>query len=120
MANPNLANVSTGYGAMAFQNVTTVFANILVNSSTSNTILKVNSLLLNNIDAGSNIGNVTLTVSNAGVTYNLLTNVSVPVQSSMVAITKDSTIYVLEGQYVQIKASSNNVVHAVASFDTIG
>lgn len=119
MANPNLANVSTGYGRMAFQNVTTLFSNVVVNSVASNNIVKINSLFLSNTDA-SNTGNVTIQVSNAGIGYSVLTNVSVPINSSLIAIQKDSSLYLEEGQFIQLKASANNSIQAVVSFDIIG
>lgn len=119
MANPNLANVSTGYGRMAFQNVTTITSNVVVNTSASNTIIKVNSLYLSNIDT-SNLANVSVFVANAGITYSVMTNIVVPIQSSLMAVTKDSTIYLEEGQYMQLKSSANNHIQAVVSFDIIG
>lgn len=118
MANPSLANVSAGYGRMAFQNVTTAFANIIVNSAASNTIVKINSLTLSNIDS-SNIANVSVSVSNAGIGYSILTNATIPIQSSLIAISKDSTIYLEENQLMQIRASANAHVQAVVSYDII-
>ena len=118
MANPNLANVSTGYGRMAFQNVANTFANIVVNSALSNTIVKVNSLFLSNYDA-TNIANVTVNVSNTGISYSVLTNVSIPLQSSLIAIDKESSIYLEEGQFMQLRAHANNHVQAVLSYDII-
>ena len=119
MANPNLANVSSGYGRMAFQNVANTFANIVVNAAASNTIIKINSLFLSNYDV-SNIANVTVNIANAGIGYSLITNASVPITSSLIAITKDSSVYLEESQYMQIKASANNQIQAVISYDIIG
>lgn len=118
MANPNLANVAAGYGRMAFQNVANTFANIVVNSAASNTIVKVNSLFLSNYDA-SNVANVTVNISNAGISYSVLTNVSIPLQSSLIAIDKNNSVYMEEGQYMQLKAHANNHVQAVISYDII-
>ena len=119
MANPNLANVSSGYGRMAFQNVTTLFSNIIANAVASNTLLKVNSLFVSNIDA-SNTGNISVNIANTNIGYSVITNASVPIQSTIIAITKDSSVYLEEGQYMQIKASANNAIQAVVSFDIIG
>lgn len=118
MANPSLANVSAGYGRMAFQNVTTAFANIIVNSAASNTIVKINSLTLSNIDS-SNIANVTVNIANAGIGYSIITNVAVPITSSLITISKDSSVYLEENQLMQIKASANSHIQAVVSYDII-
>jgi len=118
MANPNLANVSSGYGRMAFQNVANSFANIVVNAAASNTIVKINTLFLSNYDA-SNVSNITVNIANAGITYSVITNVSVPVQSSLIAIDKDSMVYLEEGQYMSLKAHANNHVQAVLSYEII-
>lgn len=119
MANPNLANVSSGYGRMAFQNVANTFANIVVNAAASNTLIKINSLYFSNYDT-TNIANVTVNINNSGLGFNVITNVSVPIQSSLLTISKDSTIYLEEGQYMQIKSSDNNRIQAVLSYDIIG
>lgn len=118
MANPNLANVQTGYGRMAFQNVTTVFSNIIVNSSTSNSIVKINSATASNVDS-ANAANISISIGNVGNLFSVITNAVVPIQSTIIAITKDSSVYLEEGQYMQIKASSNNSIHAVVSYDII-
>ena len=118
MANPNLANVASGYGRMAFQNVANTFANIVVNASTSNTIVKINSLFLSNYDT-TNVANVTVNVANAGINYSILTNISIPLQSSLIAIDKDNSVYLEEGQYMSLKAHANNHIQAVLSYDII-
>ena len=118
MANPNLANISAGYGRMAFQNATTLFSNIIANAADSNTLIKVNSLFVSNID-GSNTANISVNISNSNIGYSVITNASVPVQSTIIAISKDSSVYLEEGQYMQIKATANNSVQAVVSFDII-
>lgn len=119
MANPNLANVNSGYAKMAFQNVLSSFSNILVNSSTSNTVFKINSVFLSNFDS-ANTANVSLSISNAGIAYSIITNAVVPIQGSLIAISKDSSVYLEEGQFMQIRASTNNHIQAVISYDIIG
>ena len=53
MANPNIVNVATINGKTAVQNIGTTLTTILDNATSSNKVIKVNSLLVANIDGSA-------------------------------------------------------------------
>lgn len=117
MANPNIVNVSTIYGNTAIQTCTTTATNIVANPSSSNKILKINSLSVANINTTSS--SVSVEVNQAGANVFIARSVVVPANSALVIIGKDSSIYLLENHSLQITAAANSVMHAVCSYEEI-
>ena len=64
MANPNIVNVTSILGKNAFLALTTSFQTIVTNANNSDKILKINSLIVNNID-GTNAASVSSVIANA-------------------------------------------------------
>lgn len=118
MAAPNVVNVSSILGKTAFLNVTTVATNVVVNSANSNTVLKINSLIVPNID-GANNANLTVTVNRSGTDFKVAHNVGVPSAATLVVVSKDTSIYLEEGDYMRLTAGANNHLHAVCSYEEI-
>lgn len=118
MAAPNVVNVSTILGKTQFLNVTTVATNVVVNSANSNTLLKINSLVIPNV-SGANNSNITISINRSGTDYKVAHNVAVPSSATLVVISKDSSVYLEEGDYMQASAGANNHLHAVCSYEVI-
>jgi hypothetical protein len=116
MATPNLANISIAYGNTIVQSVTTASANIIVNSAASGTLIKVRTLSMAN--RGNATANVSVNFVRSGVVYDLANGISVPSQSTFIAIGKDNEYYLLEGDSIRVSASSN-VIDAAAVFETV-
>lgn len=118
MANPNIVNVTSIYGETAVLAATTSNANVVQNGASSGEVYKVNSLIISNVDGVSDAGaNVSVVRSDAY--YYLGYSLAIPVQSSLVLISKDSSIYLQEGDAIMCTASSNNDVHVVCSYEVI-
>lgn len=117
MANPNIVNVSTIYGNTAIQSCTTATTSIVSNPSSSNKILKINSLSVANINTVSS--SVSVELNQAGANVFLARSVVVPANSALVVMGKDSAIYLLENHSIQITAAANSVMHAVCSYEEI-
>lgn len=104
-------------GQTALANLTTVTANVITNSSGSNTVCKINDLILTNYSSSAASANVV--INRSSTTYYIGGNVSVPSYSTLVLIGKDSAFYLLEGDVIQANVSSNLAIHLVSSYEII-
>lgn len=118
MAQPNIVNVATIFGDTAVMNVTTVASNIVANPASSGKVYKINTLLISNID-GANTCNITVGYFRGGIEYRILSTVDVPADSTLVAISKDISIYLEEGDYIRLSAAANNDLNAILSYEEI-
>lgn len=118
MAAPNVVRVSTINGKTAVQNVTTVAANIVSNSAASGKVMKINSLIVSNVD-GTNAANITIDLYRASTAYRIVSSVTVPAGTSFTALTKDISIYLEEGDGLRCTASANSDLEAVCSYEEI-
>lgn len=117
MAAINIARLLTLNGKLGVANVTTGFTDLLTNASNSNALIKINTLSLCNYSAAT--ANASVDVYRSNIGYRLASAISIPVNSTLVAITKDSMIYLEEGDTLRVWAGANNVVQAVVSYDYI-
>lgn len=117
MANPNIVNVSTIYGNTAIQACSTTTANIIQNASSSNKVLKINSLTVANINTVA--AAISVEVNQAGSNVYVARSVAVPANSTLVIIGKDTPVYLLENHSIQLTAGANSTMHAVCSFEEI-
>lgn len=118
MAQPNIVNVATIRGNTALMNVTTVASNVVVNPASSNKVYKINTLLISNID-GTNASDITAEFWRGGIAYDIAATIAVPADSTLVLISKDTSIYLEEGDYIRLQASANNDLNAVLSYEEI-
>lgn len=118
MAAPNIVNVTTITGKTALMAVTTSQTSIVSNASNSNSVVKINSLIVANIQ-GSSAYDVNIVVNRGGTSYYLAYTISVPADASLVAISKDSNIYLEENDSLQIWSNANSVIHATCSYEII-
>lgn len=123
MAAPNIVNVSTIIGKTAVADLTTTGAtSILSNSSASGKVFKVNSLIVSNVD-GSTAADVTVSLYSAasigGTATQIVSTVSVPADSSLVVISKDSSIYLEEDRSIGATAATANDLKVICSYEEI-
>jgi hypothetical protein len=118
MAAPNIVNVATITGKTAVLNATTSATAIVTNSAASGKVFKINVLNLANIN-GSNAVDVTVDLYRSSVAYNIMYTVSVPADSTLVGISKDTAIYLEEGDALRITASSNSYLTAICSYEEL-
>jgi len=119
MANPNIATAGQIYGKSVGANIGTTTTNI-TGSVASNRVYKVNSLIVANVN-GTSAADVTVTWydSSAAATYYLAYTISVPADATLVILSKDTQIYLEEGDYIQAAASASSSLHATCSFEEI-
>lgn len=117
MAAPNIVNVTTITGKTNYISASTVLANVTVNNSGSGTLVKVNDLLITNYS--SSTLNSTIIMNRSGTSYYMACNLTVPANSTLVFLARDSTIYMEEGDLLQANVSANSSVHITSSYEII-
>jgi hypothetical protein len=118
MANPNIVNVTNIFANTAALIVTTVSSNVISNPSSSGKVYKINALTISNANT-TTTANITIQYQKTGVGYSLVGNVAVPSAATLVAVSKDSSLYLLEGDALRCNASSNIGMTAIVSFEEI-
>lgn len=119
MANPNISSSGSFFGRSNGLALTTSAQNI-TGTVASNRVYKVNSLIIANVN-GTSAADVTVTWfdSSAGTSYNLAFTIAVPADATLVVISKDTQIYLEEGDSISVTASANSVLHGTVSFEEI-
>lgn len=118
MAAPNIVNVSNIVGKTAVMAVTTTATAIVTNSAASNKVFKINNLVVANID-GTNSADVTVDLFRSSVAYRIASTITVPADASLVVISKDTAVYLEEGDSIRCTASANSDLEAVCSYEEI-
>jgi uncharacterized protein YjdB len=119
MANPNIVNVANIYGKVTGLAVTTSATAIVTNASGSGKILKINSLIVSNVN-GTSAADITVDVyKNQTTSYRLAFTITVPADATLVVISKDTSIYLEENDSIRLTASANSALEAVCSYEEI-
>lgn len=119
MAAPNIVNVTSIYGkTMGAALGTTLTTNIL--TCAANKVLKINSIIVANVD-GTNNADVSVTFydSSATASYRLASTVTVPADSTLVVLGKDSPIYLEESDEIRAGASAVSDLEIVISYEEL-
>lgn len=133
MANPNIVNVSTINGATATASstgslagttpavtvslVNNTNATLVANAASSGTIVKLNSLVFANNSAAAVA--VSASILRGANTFYVGSAISVPANSTLVMISKDTNIYLVEGDALQISTVTASAISAICSYDII-
>jgi hypothetical protein len=119
MANPNIATATNIYGRTICHAVTTGNVNVTGGVPT-NRIYKVNSVIISNVD-GTSAADVSVTLFDASTStgYSLAKTISVPADATLVVISKDTQVYLEEGDAIFVLASANSALNAIISFEEI-
>jgi hypothetical protein len=118
MANPNIVNISQMLGKTAVQSIGTSATAIVTNTGGSNKVLKVNSLIVSNIDV-TNTCDLTAYVVRSATSYALASTITIPSDATLVVISKDTTIYLEEGDSITLLASAAGDLQAICSYEEI-
>jgi hypothetical protein len=123
MANPNIVNVSDIRGKTTYAALTTTLTtSLLSNTSASNKVLKINSILISNID-GTNSADVTISINTlangSGTSYELASTIPVPADASLQLIDKSSSFYLEEDKSILGGASASGDLEVIISYEEI-
>lgn len=117
MSAPNLIAASTITGKTAVADLTTVTANIITNSAGSNSVDKLENVILTNYTSSPVTANVMI---NRGSTiYYVCGNASIAANSTVIVISKNTSIYLEEGDVLQANVSANSSISVTASYELI-
>jgi|TARA_B100001094_G_scaffold11676_1_gene10358 hypothetical protein len=118
MANPNLVAVTSINGKSINGALTTTTTTDLLTCA-SNKLLKVNTIIVANID-GTNSATVTMGVIKSGGSVVLFAStVAVPADSTLVLLDKNSSIYLEEGDILEGGASANSDLTYTISYEEL-
>jgi hypothetical protein len=118
MANPNIVNVTSIFGKTTNSALTTTTTSVLDNPTGLDRILKINSILVANID-GLEPADVTVSYGTTSSNLPIASTITVPNDSTLVVLSKDTSIYVEEGAEIFASASSNNRLVITISYEEI-
>jgi len=117
MAAPNLISATTITGKTALSQLTTVTANIITNAAASGTVVKLNTVTLSNYTANTVTSNVM--INRSSTAYYISGTISVPANSTLVLLAKDTTTYLEEGDVLQANVSANTAISMSASYELV-
>lgn len=122
MANPNIVNVTSILGATALLAPANTTANTLIsNAASSGTILKVESLSVANVTGSAALTTVSVNSAAAGggTPFDLAFQISVPANSSLQVIDKNSFVYLTENTSIVVTSGTSSALEYVASYEII-
>lgn len=120
MAAPNIVSLTSLYGKSTGGALTTSSSDLLSNAPSSGTVIKVNSIYVSNVD-GTNSADATILfydASSAGA-RSLAKAIPVPAQTTLLALDKNGTIYLEEGDKIQGQASADGDLEYIISWEEI-
>ncbi len=123
MAAPNLLSLTTINGKTTIQTLADTAVNsLLSNASSSGKVLKVNSIIVANID-GSSAANITVNYNDgaagAGTNYAIASTISVAADSTLVVLDKATSLYLEEARSITAQASAANDLTVCISYEDI-
>ena len=123
MTAPNIVNVATITGKTATVALSSTNATAVVsNAASSSKVFKINNILVSNVDA-TNAADITINIYSqddiAGTAYAIASTVSVPADSTLVVLDKNTALYLEEDKSIGAVASAANDLVVVASYEEI-
>jgi hypothetical protein len=116
MANPNIVNVVSILGKTDTFALTTANANLV--TATANTVFKINSILVTNID-GTNAADVTVAYNDGSNTRPIASTIAVPADATLSVIDKTNSFYLEENEVISGLASANSDLVCLISYEVI-
>jgi hypothetical protein len=114
----NIVSVSSIFGKTINAELTTSPASILANATSSGKVLKINTILVANID-GAAAANVTVSYGTSSPGLPIASTITVPNDSTLAVVSKDTAIYVEEGASIYASASANSDLVITISYEEI-
>lgn len=122
MAAPNMVNVTSIYGKSVSVSPTTSATSVISNAASSGKVLKINTLIVSNIDGTdpySVIVNLYPDANLGGTATAIAYSVVVPANSSLVVIDKGWPVYLEENKSIGAIASLSSKLQIVCSYEEI-
>ena len=122
MANPNILNVASIYGATSYLIPSTTSATTWTAlTPASGTVNKIGNIVAANVTAS--VVTVTVAVNSAaagaGTNYRLIYQVPVPVNAAIVIADKSTAFYLGEAQSIVVTVGTASAIELTASYEAI-
>ena len=119
MAAPNILSATSIYGKQVGAALdTTTTTSLLANAASSNKLLKINSIIVANVD-GSSSADATVSWYDGSNDRHLAKTVAVPADTTLVLLGKDAPIYLEEGQSIRGGASANSDLEILICYEIL-
>ena len=109
-------------GKTITRNIVTTVSSFLTNSASSNKVFKINTIIVNNVD-GTNAASVNLYLNRALDPalgdLQIARAISVPANSNLVVISKDTSFYMEEGDILKGNTTVNGDLTLLVSYEEI-
>jgi hypothetical protein len=133
MAAPNIVNVATITGSIAYQSLTNTNDNSLIsNAAASGKVLKVNNIFVSNVNgvsaatvtlsyrsAANAVTDGTLATASSGTAYRIAYQISVPANTTLMLLDKAGALYLPENSSLSIQAGTASYLEVTASYEQI-
>ena len=121
MANPNIVSTTSILAKVNTYLLTTNhFASALENGASSNKILKINTITACNVsNSDTAVRIVSRTLTGNTNDFRIVNEINVPKQTTLVCLSTDTPIYLVENQRILSKASVNNAIQLSISYEEI-
>jgi len=118
MANPNIVDVTSIYGKTVQAALTTTLTTEILLCA-SNKVLKINSILIANID-GTNSADASVFITKSGGSpIAIASTIAVPADATLSVIDKTNSFYLEEGDNIEAGASANGDLTITISYEEI-
>ena len=126
MAAPNIVNVTTILGKTAYATPANTTENVLLaNTAASGKVLKINQIVVANVD-GASAADATVAYNTAdggtadgGTSYPIISTVSVPADASIIAVDKNTGIYLEEDRSIVVTSGTASDLTYTISYEEI-
>lgn len=123
MAAPNIVDVSTITGKTAYVSLANTGVNTVVsNSASSGKVFKINNIIVSNVN-GLSAADFTVSLYSeddiGGTAYQIASTISVPADSSVVILDKNTAIYLEEDKSIGATAGTGNYLKVICSYEEI-
>jgi hypothetical protein len=123
MANPNIVAVTAIRGENASVSLTSTSATQIVsNAAASNKVLKINTLMVANVD-GTNAADITINKYSAaamgGSAFAIASTISVPADATLIVIDKTTAVYLKENESIGAIAGTASDLIVTCSWEDI-
>lgn len=118
MTNPNLRYANSIVGNTVYYAPTTVLGTALTNAAASNKVFKVNSIFCSNITSATP-ADISVAIQRSSVDYYIAKGITVPGSATLMIGTKETYLYLMEGDLIRAIASANTNLTLAISYEEI-
>lgn len=116
MAAPNLIAITSVFGKTTSTTIGTAATVLVSNPSSSNKSYKINALYLSNIDNTATL-KISVDFFRSSTSIRLVDRITISPGDTLVAISRDTSLYLEEGDSIRCYADQAGITHAVITYE---